>query len=100
MQAAEQRAGIGAPSGKRFSVKVSGLVDAFILATGAELVETDIASCWNLREGATPAQKRDASFGNVIMFLDEFTQRQPSGCEWDELVYPPPLAPCKVPRHG
>ena len=51
MQAAEQRAGIGAPSGKRFSVKVSGLVDAFILATGAELVETDIASCWNLREG-------------------------------------------------
>ena len=53
-------------------MKVLGLVDAFIMATEAELVEMDIASCWNLEKGATPAQKRDGPFADIIMFLDEY----------------------------
>ena len=71
-----------------------------MLATGAELLEMDITSCWNLREGVMPTQKRGGPFGNVIMFLNEYVSQQPSGCEWDELVYPPPLVPCDVPHHG
>ena len=63
------------------------------MAMRAELVKTDIALCWNLREGEIPAQKRDSPFADVIVVLDEYAWHQPSGCEWDELVHPPPLAP-------
>ena len=51
-------------------MKVLGLVDAFILAMGAELLETDITTCWDLWEGVMPIQKKDGPFSDVIMFLD------------------------------
>ena len=61
------------------------LVDAFIMAMGVELIKTDIASCWNLREGEIPAQKRDGPFADVILVLNEYARpshRVASGMHW------------------
>ena len=85
------------PSSKLLSAKVLGLVDAFIMAMGAEFVEMDMALCWNQREGATATQIRDCPFANIIAFLNEYARQQPLGCEWDESVHPLPLVPCDTP---
>ena len=55
-------------------MKVSCLVDAFIMAMGMELTETDIALCWNLREGEIPTQKRDGPFADAIVVLNEYAR--------------------------
>ena len=53
-----------------FSKQVSPLVNAFILETGAELMEGDIMVCWYLGTRKVSLQKRDGPFANVIACLD------------------------------
>ena len=67
---------------------ISLLVDVFLEKTGAELVESDIASCWNELPDKVLHQKEEGPFSEVISHLDELSQHLPTMKAWDELVFP------------
>ena len=88
------------PRGMYFSMQVSHLLDVFVTEIVAEQAELDITSWWGLGAREIPVQKRNSPFTNVITFLDEYMRHQPSSCEWDKFVHPPPLVLNDTPCWG
>ena len=86
------------PSGVCFTPQISLLVDVFIQETGAELIETDIASCWGQPLEEVLCQKDEGPFVEVISHLDELAWHVPTRKAWDELVFPSPPAEPHAPH--
>ena len=55
------------PNRKHFMPRISMLVDAFLEATGAKVVEVDVACCWSDK----------GAFADVISHLDNLAQCLP-----------------------
>ena len=68
--------------------QISMLVDAFLEATGADVVEADVAHCWSELPQTVPQQRDKGAFADVISHLDNLAQCLPMRKAWDELVCP------------
>ena len=77
------------PNGKQFTPQISQLVDAFIAETQVELVEAEVALCWN-EPWEVLCQMDEGAFAEVISCLDQLAKGLPTRQTWDELVFPPP----------
>ena len=76
-------------------LQIFQLVDAFVDETHAELVEAEIALCWNELLWEVQCQRDEGTFVEVISHLDQIPKRLPTRWAWDDLVFPPPSAkPC------
>ena len=62
------------PSGMCFTPQISLFVESFIEETGVELIELDIASCWDQQLEEVLQQKDDGPFVDVISHLDQLAQ--------------------------
>ena len=80
------------PNGVWFTLQISQLVDAFINKTQAELVEAEVALCWNELPREVPLQRDEGTFVEVISHLDQLAKCLPTRWAWDELVFPLPSA--------
>ena len=83
------------PNGKHFMPQISMLVDAFLEATGAKVVEADVARCWSEPPQTVLWQRDKGTFVDVISHLDNLAQYLPTRKAWDELVC---LLPSAVPH--
>ena len=81
-----------------FCMQVLLLVDAFMIETGMELAEVDIALCWCLGVSEIPSQK-DSPLTNIIAFL-ELVRHEPLTWALDELVYLPLLSQDNTPHRS
>ena len=83
------------PNRKCFMPQICMLLDAFLEATGAKVVEADVARCWSEPPQTIPWQRDEGAFADVISHLDNLAQCLPTRKAWDELVcLPPSAAPC------
>ena len=80
-----------ATDGKHFMPQISMLVDAFLEATGAEVVEADVACCWSEPPQTMLQQRDEGAFVDVISHLDNLAQHLPTRKAWDKLVCLPLL---------
>ena len=80
------------PNGKQFTPQIFQLVDTLIDETQAELVEAEVALCWNEPPWEVPCQRDEGAFAEMISHLDQLAKCLPTRQVWDELVFLPPLA--------
>ena len=78
------------PDGKRFTPEISQLVHAFTDETWPELVEAEVALCWNEPPQEVPCQMDEGPFVEVISHLDQLAKHLLRRWAWDELLFLPP----------
>ena len=60
-----------------FMPQISMLVDAFLEATGAKVVEVDVVSCWSELRQIVLQQRDKGAFADVLSHLDNLAQCLP-----------------------
>ena len=70
------------PNGKQFSPQISQLVDTFTDETQAELVEAEVALCWNELPWKVLYQRDEGAFAEVISHLDQLAKWLPTRWAW------------------
>ena len=65
------------PNRRQFTPQISQLLDAFIDKTQVELVEAEVALCWNELPWEVPCQRDEGTFAEVISHLDQLAKCLP-----------------------